>query len=153
MVIIPAFVELAYSDELFNIGDQMTQIGTPKFMLKSKKQTDGMVIDNKDKKSTLFDKKQNSSDSAKREDKIIGIFEVNEQHIVKIELVDYNQEITIAVYNMLGKQVLEIFRGYPHQDSDYPYSFHSNLLPNGVYFCVLQGRHFRKARKFVVARS
>jgi len=155
-LLLPIFFVLSYTSLLAegdnNVLQYLTQIGTPKDLIKYKKHSDGTVIDVKDKKLSSFDKKLTSSDSVKREDKIVSINEINDQFVVKIELINYDQEVNLIVYNMLGKQVLDIFHGYPHKDPDYPYSFRSSILPNGIYFVVFQGRNFRKARKFIVAR-
>lgn len=70
---------------------------------------------------------------------------------VTLELESYDSEIELLVYNILGKKVLEIYRGTA-KPKDYEYAFDSNSLPEGVYICVLLGKDFRSSRKFIISR-
>ncbi len=93
------------------------------------------------------------ADSTERKDRIISLNQLGDVHILKIELSDYNSEINIVVYNLIGKKVMDVYKGIPKSTSpDYPYEIQSWRLPNGIYLCTVQGKNFRKTEKFVVAR-
>lgn len=70
---------------------------------------------------------------------------------VEIYQVLKQQEINITVYNMLGKEVLEVFSGTSSSRVEEVYSITFNL-PNGIYICVLQGKSFRDSEKFIISR-
>ena len=91
------------------------------------------------------------SDTTDRRDKIVSLRQVGDVHILKIELRDYKTEISITAYNLLGKKVLDIYKGLP-KNPEYPYEVPSWKLPNGIYICTLLGKDFRKSEKFIVAR-
>ncbi|MFP4368971.1 MAG: hypothetical protein ACOC2K_04015 [Bacteroidota bacterium] len=69
---------------------------------------------------------------------------------VAIELEEYDIEIEISVYNLLGKKVLEVFDGTAREGVEY--DFYGSKLPNGIYLCILQGKEFRDAEKILVSR-
>ncbi len=70
---------------------------------------------------------------------------------VEVYQVFKQQEVTITVYNMLGKEVLELFRGTTSSSQEEIYSKSFNL-PNGIYICVLQGKNFKDSEKFIISR-
>lgn len=80
------------------------------------------------------------------------VWSKNEQFYIRVSLMDYQSDVTLTAYNMLGKEVLKIHQGTP-KPKDTLYEFSSSELPNGVYICVLQGKNFRDAEKFIVSRS
>ena len=90
--------------------------------------------------------------SADTSNSIQKVWSKNEQFYVRLSLMDYQSDITLTAYNMLGKEVLKIHQGTP-KPKDTLYEFSSSELPNGVYICVLQGKSFRDAEKFIVSRS
>lgn len=69
---------------------------------------------------------------------------------VKLELQDKDTEIKLSIFNILGKEVFEIYNGKPLNSNEY--EFLSSNLPNGIYLCILTGRNFRDAAKFIVSR-
>lgn len=91
------------------------------------------------------------TDTTDKRDRIVSLRQVGDVHILKIELRDYKSEISIAAYNLLGKKVMDIYKGVP-KNPDYPYEIASWKLPNGIYICTLLGKDFRKSEKFIVAR-
>jgi hypothetical protein len=93
-----------------------------------------------------------NADSSDKRDRIISLTQSGDNHILKIEVKDTSSEITINIFNMLGKKVLEAYKGAPKSNPDEGYEIQSSRLPNGVYICVLLGKDFRKSDKFVVAR-
>lgn len=70
---------------------------------------------------------------------------------VEVYQVIKQQEITITVYNMLGKEVLEVFRGTTSSNEEEVFSKTFNL-PNGIYICVMQGKSFKDSEKFIISR-
>ncbi len=83
---------------------------------------------------------------------ISRIWNKGDQYFVKISLADYQSEVSLVAYNMIGKEVLVIHQGTP-RPKDSIYEFSTQELPNGVYFCVLRGKNFKKAEKFIVSKS
>jgi hypothetical protein len=70
---------------------------------------------------------------------------------VQVYQTDKQQEISITVYNMLGKEVLEVFRGTSSSAQEEVYTTSFNL-PNGIYICVLQSKNFKDTEKFIISR-
>lgn len=70
---------------------------------------------------------------------------------VQIYQVFKQQDITITVYNMLGKEVLEVFKGISSNNQEEVYSKSFNL-PNGIYICIMQGKNFKSSEKFIISR-
>ncbi len=70
---------------------------------------------------------------------------------VQIYQVEKQQEISITVYNMLGKEVLDVFKGTTSSRQEETYSVTFNL-PNGIYICIMQGKGFRDSEKFIISR-
>jgi hypothetical protein len=52
---------------------------------------------------------------------------------------------------MLGKEVLEVFRGTSSSAQEEVYTTSFNL-PNGIYICVLQSKNFKDTEKFIISR-
>lgn len=73
-----------------------------------------------------------------------------DKFVVKVNLKDKDSEIRLSVFNILGKEVFEIHNGKPINGNEY--EFLSSNLPNGIYLCILTGRNFRDAAKFIVSR-
>jgi hypothetical protein len=69
---------------------------------------------------------------------------------IKVQVIDKNKNITIKVYNMLGKEVMKVFEG-THTNDEYEYTAQWNL-PDGIFICVVQGSNFRNAEKIVISR-
>jgi hypothetical protein len=116
-------------------------------------ETDGTKIAvKKGKRQVSGDSITVDADSSDKRDRIISLTQSGDNHILKIEVKDTSSEITINIFNMLGKKVLEAYKGTPKSNPDEGYEIQSSRLPNGVYICVLIGKDFRKSEKFVVAR-
>ncbi|MDQ1265030.1 MAG: hypothetical protein QG635_180 [Bacteroidota bacterium] len=132
----------------------MVQTSAPKYIAKpfgSKYHlADGTIIDRK--KSGVVDTTGKvKDDTTKNENRIVSIIDSGEQFKVKIELIENDKEISINVYNLLGKNVMEVYRGIP-PNSLREYNFNSSELSNGVYLLQLRGHNFSKTRKFIVSR-
>lgn len=92
-----------------------------------------------------------TEDESPKENKIDKLWMNGEdKFIVKIDLIDKESEIRLSVFNILGKEVFEIHNGKPNSFNEY--EFLSSNLPNGIYLCILNGRNFRDAEKFIVSR-
>ncbi len=83
--------------------------------------------------------------------KIIKIWYTNSELNIQIYQVFKQQEIAISVYNMLGKEVLEVFKGTSSSNVEETYSKTFNL-PNGIYICIMQGKNFKSSEKFIISR-
>ncbi|MBX3042607.1 MAG: T9SS type A sorting domain-containing protein [Candidatus Kapabacteria bacterium] len=83
--------------------------------------------------------------------KITKVWYTQAELNVEVYQVQKQQNITITVYNMLGKEVLEVFKGISSTRTEEVYSATFNL-PNGIYICVLQGNTFRDSEKFIISR-
>lgn len=76
--------------------------------------------------------------------------EAGEIFYVYLTLKNPEQRVEVGVFNMLGKQVMEIFSG-DYKSFSNPYVLDSTFLPNGLFLCVAQGKNFRLAEKFIVS--
>ncbi len=81
---------------------------------------------------------------------ILQVWYSSTELFVKVKVVDKNKNISLTVYNMLGKELIQIFEGVHTRDEN-PYIVRYSL-PNGIYICVLQGESFRDAEKFIISR-
>lgn len=106
-------------------------------------------------KSLLLNSKV-ESDTSKSLNKITRVWSNGEDRfVVRVELASgYNGEIQLSVFNILGKEVIDIYKGQVSSNptNTYEYEFMSSNLPNGIYLCILNGRNFRDAEKFIVSR-
>lgn len=82
---------------------------------------------------------------------IINIWNNNDIYNVRVNVRDKDSEIEIGIFNMLGKEVMKVYKGVVG-NNEAIYEFNADKLPNGVYLCVLQGRNFRDVEKFIVSR-
>lgn len=90
-------------------------------------------------------------DTAKQ-NKIVNLWQDGDIYKIRLDIKDCSRKITINVFNMLGKKVLEVYEGYPYEDTNYEYDIKSYYLPNGIYLCVVQGANFRLPAKFIISR-
>jgi hypothetical protein len=110
---------------------------------------DGTVIAKKQRRDTVSLSIKAEADSAGNENRVISLREESGTHILKLELKEKNS-ITISVYNLLGKKVLDVWNNQPKSDNTY--DINSWKLPNGVYICTIHGNDFRLTEKFIVSR-
>lgn len=90
-------------------------------------------------------------DSSVGAPRIISTRVVAEVFTAKIEIATDEPLVDIAIFNMLGKRVMEVYKGASAR------GIHEHVqsvsdLPEGVYMCVMQGNNFRKAEKFFFSR-
>ncbi len=74
----------------------------------------------------------------------------SEQATVRLTLGE-SQPIEIAAFNILGKRVMDIYTGEARNGVNLM-SFDTSQLSQGMYICVVRGRGFKAAEKFLVSR-
>ncbi|MFM8770849.1 MAG: T9SS type A sorting domain-containing protein [Candidatus Kapaibacterium sp.] len=83
--------------------------------------------------------------------RIISTRVAAEVFTARIEMASDEPLVDIAIFNMLGKRVMDVYKGSsPRGIHDHVQSVSD--LPEGVYMCVMQGNNFRKAEKFFFSR-
>lgn len=70
---------------------------------------------------------------------------------VKLSLPSEVSQIEISIHNILGRKMPDTWKGEPRKDSEL-YELSINGLPEGMYICVVQGKNFRLAEKFIISR-
>jgi len=96
-------------------------------------------------------KTANGRDSAIAAPRIISTRVASEVFIARIEMVSDEPLVDIAIFNMLGKRVMDVYRGSSARGI-HEHTQSVSDLPEGVYMCVMQGTNFRKAEKFFFSR-
>jgi hypothetical protein len=91
------------------------------------------------------------NDSTGRDNRILFARASGDVFTSRIELAREEPLIEIGIYNMLGKRVMDVYKGASGRGQQ---EFTQSLaeLPDGVYICILQGDNFRKAEKFYFRR-
>ena len=119
----------------------------------NKNKNSNKSISKKSKKQSEKTKVEN--DTTKPKNRIESLRDGGDIFYLYLVLSDRDSPIKITVYNMLGKEVLDVYNGYP-KPNGVPYEINISgppSLPNGVYLCVVIGKNFRLREKFVVARG
>ncbi|OGU16081.1 MAG: hypothetical protein A2X61_13280 [Ignavibacteria bacterium GWB2_35_12] len=118
----------------------------------------GTEIVNSDKKKPAVQKKIEADSTGGKYSISIRESMDGERILICLTLLDsdnklYDKEIEIIVYNMLGKKVLDLFKGIPKpEECARDYEIPKGKLPNGLYLCVAQSEKFRIVGKFVISR-
>lgn len=94
---------------------------------------------------------QNGADSSQKESRIVYVRATSDVFAVRLELTEDEQTVDVGIYNMLGKKVHDVYRGYASR-GPHDYSVPISDLPEGVYICIAQGSSFRRAEKFYLSR-
>lgn len=91
------------------------------------------------------------TDTTGRDNRILFARASGDVFTTRIDLMTDEPLIEIGVYNMLGRRVMDIYKGASGRGM---HEFTQSLseLPDGIYICVLQGDNFRKAEKFYFRR-
>lgn len=92
-----------------------------------------------------------SNDTAARENRILFARAASDLFSTRIELMGDEPLIEVGIYNMLGKRVMDVYKGASGR-GQHDFSQSVSELPEGVYICILQGDNFRKAEKFYFRR-
>ncbi|MCX7929696.1 MAG: T9SS type A sorting domain-containing protein [Chlorobi bacterium] len=99
--------------------------------------------------------KQLVNDSVRRSSRIVGtsLDVTSDALTIRVEITDSQSWLDVALYNMLGKRVKEVFRG-PVQADETSRDFSVNIsdLPNGLYIVTVQGPSVRLADKVFISR-
>ncbi|MBU3700254.1 MAG: T9SS type A sorting domain-containing protein [Candidatus Kapabacteria bacterium] len=90
-------------------------------------------------------------DSAIAPPRIVSTRVSAEVFSARVELAGDESLVDIAIYNMLGKRVMDVFKGASARGL-HEHTQSISELPEGVYMCVMQGSNFRKAEKFFFNR-
>lgn len=91
------------------------------------------------------------ADTARKEYRVEVFTDVgSERGAVRVTL-NESQPIEIVAFNILGKRVAEVFSGEARAGMN-TVSFDLSGLSDGVYLCVVRGRNFKTAEKFLVSR-
>lgn len=99
-------------------------------------------------------KAKTEQDTSRKDNRIVSLRDGGDKFLLYLEILDHESQIEINIYNMLGKNVLEVYKGTP-KPNGVPYDIiisGPNALPNGPYLCVVVGRNFRLPQKFIVMR-
>lgn len=91
------------------------------------------------------------SDTSGRDNRIVFSRTSGDVFTTRIELATDEPLIEVGIYNMLGKRVMDVFKGASARGQQ-EFSQSVAELPEGVYICILQGDNFRKAEKFYFRR-
>lgn len=74
----------------------------------------------------------------------------SERGLVQLQMSD-TQPVEVAAYNILGKKVMDIYNGEARNGSN-NIPFDLQTLSRGMYICVVRGKNFKLAEKFLVIR-
>lgn len=93
-----------------------------------------------------------AADTARRDPRFSVIVESSgEKAVIKTDFPEDKDQVDIGVYNLLAKRVLDVEKRFIRSgEEQIPMDIAS--LPRGMYICVIQGKDFRLAQKFVVTR-
>ncbi len=137
------YLSIKKEEKAKNFIDLLFKINNPK---KSRQK--------KHNKTSRTETSKIKKDTSKNKNKIESLRDGGDIFYLYLELADRESRISIMVYNMLGKKVLDVYEGTPRANG-VPYEIYidsPSSLPNGVYLCVVVGKNFRLREKFVVSR-
>lgn len=99
--------------------------------------------------------KQQLNDTTRRTSRIVGtsLDASSDVLTIRMELAESQSWMEVALFNMLGKRVKDIYRG-PAQADDSVRDFSATVsdLPNGLYIVSVQGSTVRLADKVFISR-
>jgi flagellar motor protein MotB len=92
-------------------------------------------------------------DTSRKDNRIQSLRENPDQtkFFLYLDLMDYDQRVSVQVFNMLGKKVLDIWDDKA-KPADNNYEMNVSILPNGVYLCMVVGSNFKLREKFVISK-
>jgi len=91
------------------------------------------------------------ADTSRKDNKFIFARAASDVFTTRVELAEDQGSVDIGIYNMLGKKVMDVYKGYASR-GQHDYTQPIPDLPEGVYICIMQGSDFRKAEKFFFSR-
>lgn len=86
-----------------------------------------------------------------RSSKIVFVRATPDIFTARVDLAVDESTLDLGIYNMLGKKVMDVYRG-PERRGEHDYSLSISELPEGVYICIMQGSNYRRAEKFYISR-
>jgi hypothetical protein len=92
-----------------------------------------------------------SNDTSSRESRIVSVRATADVLTVVIDVAADEPNLDIGIYNMLGKKMVDVYRG-PATKGEKEYKASISDLPEGVYICILQASSTRRAEKFYLSR-
>lgn len=92
-----------------------------------------------------------ANDTAKTDSRIVSVHATSDVITAKVDIAIEQPQVDLAIYNMLGKRMSEVYKG-PASRGEHEYVSSISDLPEGVYICILQGSNFRRAEKFYLSR-
>lgn len=123
-----------------------TRLNTP-----SMNAMDAVVTTLGQKAVTPKAKVQTTTDSLRTDSRILSVHATSDVVTAKVDIGVEQQQLDVAIYNMLGKRMSEIYRGAASR-GEHEYVSSISDLPEGVYICIMQGSNFRRAEKFYLSR-
>lgn len=133
-----------FPEGIFTIGSY--QVGTRFAQNELKK-------NNKKNNGKYYEIKTESDTSITKGNRILSIREAEkgDKMAIYIQVENMEKNISIVVYNLLGKKVLDVYEGKP-KDPSQPYEFSTNELPKGIFLLVVIGENFRLRDKLVITK-
>ncbi|MCX6139386.1 MAG: hypothetical protein NTX15_00880 [Candidatus Kapabacteria bacterium] len=90
-------------------------------------------------------------DTSRKDNRFLFARAAQDVFTARIEIAQDEQILDMGIYNMLGKKVMDVYKGYSSR-GQHDYTQAIADLPEGVYICIMQGSDFRKAEKFYFSR-
>lgn len=90
-------------------------------------------------------------DTSRKDNRFVFARVAQDIFTARIEIAQDEQLLDMGIYNMLGKKVMDVYKGYSSR-GQHDYTQAIADLPEGVYICIMQGSDFRKAEKFYFSR-
>jgi len=103
-------------------------------------------------RSTVANAAAQINDSVRGKDARVNVNtdRMSERGIVQVSMGE-TQHIEVIAYNVLGKKVMDIYSGEA-KTGNTMLPFDTTPLSNGIYICVVRGKNFKLAEKFLVSR-
>lgn len=132
-----------FPESIFTIGNY--QIGTKFAQFDLKK--------NSKKNNGRYFEIKPENDTTTKGNRIISIREADkgDKMAIYIQVENMDKNISIVIYNLLGKKVLDVYEGRP-KDPSQPYEFSTSELPKGIFLLVVIGENFRLREKLVITK-
>jgi hypothetical protein len=145
-----AFCYLAQSGTMHAAGNGKNSQAKLAATYSKKIMTGGMFSPGKDSVSGIA---RRAAIDTSRNNRIIGIREHSGgMYQLELDIADNQQNLTIGIYNLLGKRVIDVHQGSEFAGKSKMFDINVQGIPNGIYMCIVQGDNFRLAEKFYVSR-
>ena len=113
----------------------------------------GTVIAQLDKKKLFVLKITDNDTTGQKNALSIRESSDGDRILICLNLDNYDVDIDIFVYNLLGKKVMDVWSGKAiNETCPKEYEILKAKLTNGLYICVAQGANFRLVGKFIISR-